>query len=129
MITISTTEFSLSVNEFNEPKKYVNAEAICMLLSRLLLLEPGTIQSHPEMGVGLISKYRYSFAEDADKLKNDFQSQIDKYLPQFTGIKIEVSVKDKQFYISTKINNTLYSISYNALTSEITSSYKTLADL
>ena len=57
---MSITEFGFSVDEFQNPKNYKNAEAIATLLSRLLLLEPGTIQSHPDMGVGLYSKYHYS---------------------------------------------------------------------
>jgi hypothetical protein len=57
---LSISEFGFSVDEFNNPKVYKNAEAVSTLLVRLLLLEPGTIQSHPNAGVGLISRYRYS---------------------------------------------------------------------
>ena len=42
-------EASMSVNDFNEPRMYSNAEGLMLLLSRLVLLEPGTFQSHPDM--------------------------------------------------------------------------------
>ena len=52
---MAITEFSFSVDDFENPKTYKDAEAIATLLVRLLILEPGTFQSHPDMGVGLYS--------------------------------------------------------------------------
>ena len=36
---------------------------------RLILLTPGTIQTHPEMGVGLITKYRFMYDTELQNLK------------------------------------------------------------
>ena len=57
-------EASMSVNDFNEPRMYSNAEGLMLLLSRLVLLEPGTFQSHPDMGVGLLTNFRYRLDTD-----------------------------------------------------------------
>ena len=53
-------EHVLSLNNFNMPKVYNGSDAEYILIVRLLLLEPGKIQTHPYMGVGIISRYRYN---------------------------------------------------------------------
>ena len=126
---MAVTEFSFSYDEFKNPKKYKDSEAIATMLTRLLLLEPGTIQSHPDMGVGLVSKYKYSMEGTESELKRDFERQIEKYLPQFRGVKVGVKIKNGTFMISTEIDKTLYGIYYNVSTDDIKSGYTRLSDL
>lgn len=122
-------EFSFSVDDFQNPKVYKDSEAMCTLLVRLLLLEPGTIQSHPEAGVGLMSKYAYSIEDDVSGLKTDFQKQIETYLPDFQGVTVNVKLKNKVLYIGVEIDGTIYGIYYDENTSSITTNYIRLADL
>lgn len=122
-------EALFSVNDFKEPKIIENAEAIATLLTRLLLLEPGTIQSHPEMGVGLISNYRYSTEDNASRLQSNFRSQITKYLPDFQSVRVSVRCKDKQFLITAELDGSLFGLSYNTETSSINSKFSLLSDL
>ena len=122
-------EFGLSIDDFQNPKVYKNGDAILTLLTRLLLLEPGTIQSHPEMGVGLISKYRYSVEGSAALLQSDFQKQVDKYLPQLQGIKIRVVEKGKSYFITAEFEQVLYGISFDTQTSNIITDTMLLSDL
>ena len=84
------TEFTMSVNEFQEPKVLEDADAVMLLLTRLLLLEPGTLPANPDAGVGLFSKYRYASEDDARKLETEYQKQIQTWLPQFQGVKVTV---------------------------------------
>lgn len=121
-------EFAFSVNDFEEPKDYKNAEAVATLLVRLLLLEPGTIQSHPDMGVGLFSKYAHT-TDKATELRSDFQRQINKYLPQFGGIRIAVQQVKKAYIIGAEIQDTVYSVYYDSDTSNITTKYTKLSEL
>lgn len=99
------------------------------VLVHLLLLEPGTIQSHPEMGVGLVSKYRYSMEHEIDKLRDDFRTQIQKYLPQYQGVQVNCFMQDKICYITATIDNTIYSVFYDTESNDIKSVFKVLADL
>lgn len=126
---ISITEFTFSVNDFGEPIKLTNSEAIASLLTRLLLLEPGTIQSHPKMGVGLVSKYRYSMDNHLSDLKDDFTIQIEKYLPQFQGVKVSVSQKEKKCMISATIDGVVYGFFYDTDTNKINSKFTELENL
>lgn len=122
-------EFSLSVDDFQNPKVYKNGEAVLTLLTRLLLLEPGTIQSHPEMGVGLISKYRYSIEGNGPILQSEFQRQIDTYLPDLQGVKVIVSEKGKSYFITAQVQNILYGISFDTESMKIITDTKFLSDL
>ena len=123
------TEFGFSVDDFNNPKLYKNAEAISTLLVRLLLLEPGTYQSHPKMGVGLYSNYRYSVQGNASKLRDHFQQQIEEYLPQFRGVRVEVVEKNKTYYILAEIDSIIYNIYYDIEKASVSADIKRLSDL
>ena len=52
-------EYLLDMNNFDQPEILKDKAAIAALLTRLILLEPGTNPLFPTMGVGLVSKYRY----------------------------------------------------------------------
>lgn len=128
---MAVTEFSFSVDDFQNPKLYKDAEGIQTLLTRLLILEPGTIQSHPDMGVGLFSKYKYSLMNDGAgaRLQSDFQSQIEKYLPEFQGARVNVTEKDKAFQISIELDNNLFGIYYEKDTSNVKTKFTRLSEL
>lgn len=126
---MAITEFSFSVDDFQNPKVYKDAEAISTLLVRLLLLEPGTFQSHPEMGVGLISKYRFGVEGVAQELQSNFQSQIETYLPQFQGARVSCREKEGVLMIAAEIDNTLYGIYFDSSTNNIKTDYARLSNL
>lgn len=91
----------MTINQFQRPIELKGTDAQIMLIVRLILLDPGTIQTHPDMGVGLVSLYRYTVDVDLDKLRNRIQSQISKYLPMFTTVQVRVdlNVNEHTLYI------------------------------
>lgn len=91
----------MTINQFQRPIELEGTDAQIMLITRLILLDPGTIQTHPDMGVGLVSMYRYTVDVDLDKLRNRIQSQISKYLPMFTTVqvKVDLNVNEHTLYI------------------------------
>lgn len=115
-------EYLLTVNNFNKPTILGKQDAIYTLLIRLILLEPGTIQSHPNMGVGLVSRYRYSNSENLENLKSDIKDQIAIYLPSLTVNDVSVTESTQSITIQITVNNTVYSTVFDTTT-------KTLADL
>lgn len=92
---------------------YKNSEAVGVLLTRLILLNKGDIQSHPDMGVGIVKRYRYSIETSARDLQADIVHQIDEYLPQFQGAKVSVEMHDGAFYISIEIDDTVFMFLYD----------------
>ena len=112
---MAISEFSFSVDDFKSPKVYKNPKAVAVLLTRLLLLEPGTIQSHPEMGVGLYSNFMYGMeGTTASNLKSSIQKQITTYLPDFQSLNVSVVQKENTLYITIEIDGYVYGFVYNA---------------
>lgn len=127
---MAISEFSFSVDDFKSPKVYKNPKAVAVLLTRLLLLEPGTIQSHPEMGVGLYSNFMYGMeGTTASNLKSSIQKQITTYLPDFQSLNVSVVQKENTLYITIEIDGYVYGFVYNADKQTLINDYTKLSEL
>lgn len=107
------TEHVLSINEFNQPKELTGRDAVNLRLMRLLLLEPGTYPDHPNMGVGIVSKFRYMNDSSLSELSTAIGNQVSQYLPDLQGTDIGLSIENKILYISITTSDTLYEYSVN----------------
>ena len=98
-------EYLLSTNEYKEPKVAEGSEAYGILLTRLLLLEPGTNPLHPGMGVGLGPKYRFITENDMPMLQTLIQEQVNTYLPSefLTTTKAYLELKPNSKYLQITI--------------------------
>lgn len=81
------------------------------------------------MGVGLVSRYRYSTESDIDTLRDDFRAQIEKYLPQYQGVQVNCFLQNKVCYINATIDDTIYAFFYDTNTNDLKTTFKALADL
>lgn len=112
-------EYAFSVNEFNQPSEARGKKAIGVLLIRLLLMDKGTDPMRPDMGVGIVSRYRYMFDEECSNLVADIKDQLQTYLLPYSSINnIEAEVKDKELHLTIKIDDTTYSYKSVNLNSE-----------
>lgn len=103
-------EYLLHTDSFERPKVVKDKDAIYILLVRLALLEKGTYQTHPDMGLGLRSRFRYSWADDVDKLVTEYKDQIKTYLPFLGNVKVNAAVKDHTLLLQIEIGDTIYPI-------------------
>lgn len=101
-------EYHLDVNDFNEPRASVGKTAVAVLVVRLLLLEPGTDPMRPEMGVGLVSKYRYMFPTRLPELKQNICDQLERFLFPYQTVGIELDIDDKELYIEVTVDDHTY---------------------
>lgn len=83
-------DFLMSVNKFEKPVVVSDKDAIYVLLIRLMRLNPGDIQIHPDMGVGIVEKWRYISMDKLYMLEETIQEQIEKFLPMLQGAKVSV---------------------------------------
>ena len=112
-------EYTMSVNTIKRPKILKDKDAVYVLLVRLLILEPGTNQAFPEMGLGLVSRYRYSFATDINKLIIDYKNQIATYLPGLEIVDILGKVVNKTLILEVNVDNEIiYPIAFDTETME-----------
>lgn len=133
-VGVDTSEPLLSVDKYYKPLTAEGENYATLMLIRLILLEPGTFQTHPNMGVGLVSRFRYSTEVDMVKLSNSIKDQIMTYLPQFTltdvrcilGDNITGDQKVIKIYITSEELNAYLPI--NVETGEVLQKTATLAD-
>ena len=102
-------DYLLDVNNFEQPKILHDQPAIAALLTRLILLEPGTNPLFPTMGVGLVSKYRYTTQDKEEDLKNDIRNQISTFLPEANCTNVNLIYnEDKTIDIEITVDDTIF---------------------
>lgn len=102
-------EYLLSTNIFKEPTVITGNDAIATLLTRLILLEPGTDPIRPTMGVGIVSKFRYMTIDRKAELEDTITKQIATFLPHLQCVGIEIVFnEDKTVDIKITIDGTIY---------------------
>ena len=102
-------EYNLSTDHFNMPEVIKNREAVGLLISRLILLEPGTNPNRPEMGVGLVSHFREMFPNDLPALKKRLYDQLSTYLPEYANAQIELTAApDNQLSFKITIDDMVF---------------------
>lgn len=90
-------EHLMSVTKTQTPKILTGAKAEEIAIIRLILMEPGLYETHPKMGVGLVSKYRYKDIDEIQAtLPDAIRSQMRTYMPMITNPEVVISFyKDK----------------------------------
>ena len=106
----------LSLNEFNMPKVFNSSDSAYVHIIQLLLLEPGKYQSHPNMGVGIRSRYRHNNEDNfLINLKSDITDQINTYLPELAGVDITLTNKNEVLGIIIDTTTGTYVVAYNSV--------------
>ena len=117
---MATIDHVLSVDDFSNPKTLTGPDAINQLILKLLIMEPGSSQLHPEMGIGVISKYRYSDIDTAvDEMRNEIEKQMALYLPTLQGVTVDISVVNREYQFEIKANDTLYQYSTDSTSNTV----------
>lgn len=107
-------EATLSVDNFNQPKKLLNEEAVGIQIARLIMMEKGKIQTHPDMGVGIRSRYRYAEASEMIRLNFDIKSQIEDYLPlPYSSVDVNCRLISKVVIIDILADEELFRFTYD----------------
>lgn len=102
------------------PRVLTDSDADYMHIVYLLLLDPGTFQTHPEMGVGI---RRYRFISDDDILatiKTSIVDQMNRFLPNIDVNTVSLSIIDGvTLGIAIDTANGVYAIGFNSATGEL----------
>ena len=107
--SVVISESLLDVDKFGKPAKLTNEQAIALLIARIIMLEPGTNPLFPTMGVGLVSRFRFTFANKESELKKEIRKQLETFLPDFQSTSVEfVYNNDKTVNIKIEINDVEY---------------------
>lgn len=118
-------EYHLTTNDFKEPKITTGKKAVGVLLVRLILLEPGTDPVRPNMGLGIVSKYRYITEDKLGTLQKDLKNQIRTYLYPFQTVNVQIKLENHQLIFTIVIDDNVY----NFVTEEQEGNRVTLTEL
>ena len=114
-------EYVLSINEFVQPKVLKGESAAFIDIIRLFLLEPGTNQTHPDMGIGIRSRYRFSDTSEISTLKQEVKSQIETYLPNLLVMDVQVEIYGTTVAIFISSQDEVFAVGYNTVDGKISS--------
>ena len=94
-------EYLLSTNKYAEPASLAGPDAYAILLTKLIIMKPGTDPRHPAMGCGIGDRNRYMSVDDIPMLEGQIQEQIYTYLPtEFaSNCKVHLKPKDDSDYL------------------------------
>lgn len=73
-------EYLMDVDKRQQPKVLRKYEGDRINVFRLIMVEPGTYPTHPTLGVGLVSRWRF---RDIDTIKSSLASTIEAQLKDF----------------------------------------------
>lgn len=108
-------EYSFAVDKYNNPREFKNFNAIGVLLMRLFFIEPGSITHSPEMGIGLISKFRYMTEERLGEFKDTVKTQIRDYIDESVSVDVNVRfLPNHVMHIMLKIDKYELLFSFNS---------------
>lgn len=105
------TEHLLSTDRLNRPRTLKDRDAVATLLNRLILMEPGSNPLHPEMGVGLISRFRHADVDDLEDLEDEIKEQISIYMLEYKGVDVNCSIYNGDIRVGVTLDGTLFTFS------------------
>lgn len=115
----NTEEHLLSVNSYEEPTVLYDNDAAYTLIVRLILLEPGKDPNRPKMGVGLISRYRYTTSDNINQLKQDIKDQIITYLPDLITSDVDIKAYGTTLAFYIKTDKVTYGLKFDSDTNTL----------
>lgn len=90
-----------------------------LIIARLILMRKGQLDDHPEMGIDIRGRYRFSFDSELVQLSQEIQEQVAQYAPEFAPVDVMAIFKDKNgssaagVEIAIVVSNVAYSLLYN----------------
>lgn len=109
-MSIKNREYTFGTNNFNKPNVLTGQNAVAARLMTLIMMEPGDDPLHPDMGVGLRTKFRYKVGENSlSELSDRIQKQILTYLPFYQNVNVSiVRTPEKVCNIEIVLGDTTY---------------------
>ena len=109
-MSIKNREYTFGTNSFNKPNVLNGQQAVAARLMTLMMMEPGDDPLHPDMGVGLRTKFRYRVGENSlSELSERVEQQNLTYLPFYQNVNVSIiRTPDKICNIEISLGDTTY---------------------
>lgn len=112
-------ELFLEASPTHQQRILLEKEALAQVIQNIVLLEKGTLPNQPELGVG-IENYLFEPITELtqERLTNDIQSQVAKFIPNMYTVKVEIEMSVKELtntiLIAVSIKDSPFQTSVNS---------------
>lgn len=117
-------EYLLGLDDLQQPKMIDMSiissgvlNSAVLLIARLILMKKGTYPDHPDLGIDIRARYKFSFDTELLTLQEEIQNQLNIYLPELNYAQVRVlfeKYEDKPcVIISINISQTIYNLFYS----------------
>ena len=126
----NVTDYLLGLDDLQQPRAIDmsivrpnewNSAILC--IARLILMRKGQLEDHPDMGIDIRARYKFSYENELIQLNQEIQDQVSQYLPEFTPIEVTSQFKEGStegsIAIVVIIDNVAYELLYNLTSATI----------
>lgn len=122
----NVSDYLLGLDDLQQPQRIDMSiirpgewNSAILIIARLILMRKGQLEDHPDMGIDIRGRYRFSFDSELIQLNQEIQDQVAQYAPEFAPVDVVSVFRDKKgsdaagVEISIIVNNVAYSLLYN----------------
>jgi phage baseplate assembly protein W len=99
-------DFIMNQSSFNKAEEYTDNSAVVLAIRNILLTRRGNFPFNPSLGMN-IEKYQFDLLDQQqiDTIRNELSQQISKYIPDISGVYINIEiVKDEEGIVNSGKN-------------------------
>ena len=122
----NVSDYLLGLDDLQQPQRIDMSiirpnewNSAILIIARLILMRKGQLEDHPEMGIDIRGRYRFSFDSELTQLNQEIQDQVAQYAPEFSPVDVVSVFRDKKvnepagIEIAIVVDNVAYSLFYN----------------
>lgn len=122
----NVSDYLLGLDDLQQPQRIDMSiirpgewNSAVLTIIRLILMRKGQLEDHPEMGIDIRGRYRFSFDSELIQLSQEIQEQVAQYAPEFAPVDVMAIFRDKNgssaagVEIAIVVNNVAYTLLYN----------------
>lgn len=126
----NVTDYLLGLDDLQQPRAIDmsiirpnewNSAILC--IARLILMRKGQLEDHPEMGIDIRARYRFTYENELAQLNQEIQEQVNRYLPEFAPVEVTSQFKKEKnsgsVAIVIVIDNVAYELLYSLTSTTI----------
>ena len=121
---VNVTDYLLGLDDLQQPKVIDMSiirpnqwNSAVLMIARLLLMRKGQLEDHPDLGIDIRGRYRFSYETDLTVLEQELESQVEQYLPEFAPIEVRTQFQTQgnegKIRFIVVIDQVAYELFYN----------------
>lgn len=126
----NVTDYLLGLDDLQQPRAIDMSiirpnewNSAILFIARLILMRKGQLDDHPDMGIDIRARYKFSYEDELIQLNQEIQEQVARFLPEFSPIEVTSQFKEGKaegsIVIIVIIDNVAYELLYSLTSATI----------